>query len=74
VKGTASLLEIPVYDQRGVPTGTAAKVPNPPPLVWRGLRLQTVRELQRFGCGCFWQERRVYAPRGAGVGRTAKSG
>ena len=58
-------LEIPVYDERGEPTGTTATVPSPPPPEWRGLELQTVRELERFGCGCIWQERPVYAPAGA---------
>lgn len=61
----AQLLEIPIYDGRGEPTGATAKVPEPPPREWQGLELQTVRELQRFGCGCYWEERRVYAPGGA---------
>jgi hypothetical protein len=65
VNAAAPLVEIPIYDERGEPTGERARVPSPPPREWRGLELQTTRELQRFGCGCFWEERAVYAPAGA---------
>lgn len=58
-------LEIPVFDAHARPTGEVATVPAPAPSVWQGLELQVVRELQRFGCGCIWEERQVYAPTGA---------
>jgi hypothetical protein len=60
-----ALLEIPICDQDGAPSGETVHVEEPPPDVWRPgpestLELRRFRELKRFGCGCIWEERLGY--------------
>jgi hypothetical protein len=59
------LIEIPICDPAGTPSGETVRVDDPPPEAWclvsgSTLELRRFRELKRFGCGCFWEERLGY--------------
>jgi hypothetical protein len=62
-------MDIPVYDEPGVPTGETVRVPVPPPEILDRrclsdagdvLELRRVAVLRRFGCGCFREEELRY--------------
>jgi hypothetical protein len=65
------VVEIPICDADGTPSGETVQVEGPPPDVLRlgsdsTLALRRFRELKRFGCGCFWEDRLGYVPEPAG--------
>ncbi len=62
------MVEIPICERDGTPSGESVRVEEPPPEVWRAepgstLELRRFRELRRFGCGCFWEDRLGYVRR-----------
>jgi len=61
-------VEIPICDDDGRPTGETVQLEGPPPAVMRvrpgsRLELRHFRELNRFGCGCIWEDRLAYVER-----------
>lgn len=61
-------VEVPIW-VAGRPTGRAVRVPDPPPAGWTDggdrLELQVYEVCRRFGCGCIWEDARVYVPEGS---------
>jgi hypothetical protein len=60
-----AVVEIPICDADGTPSGESVRVVEPPPEVWRlapdaVLELRRFPELKRFGCGCFWEDSLAY--------------
>jgi hypothetical protein len=60
-------VEIPICDADGTPSGETVRVEGPPPDRWQlgpdsVLELRRFRELERFGCGCIWEDRLGYVP------------
>ncbi|HKP18755.1 MAG TPA: hypothetical protein VJT84_09760 [Gaiellaceae bacterium] len=58
-------MEIPIYTADGTPSGETVRVEEPPPDRWQlgpgsVLELRRFRRLERFGCGCIWEERLAY--------------
>jgi hypothetical protein len=59
------LVEIPICDDGGTPTGEVVRVPDPPPPVWSTptssvLELRSFERLTRFGCGCIREAKPAY--------------